>query len=689
MGISFKSNRISLFLMAAAILSALFLAACGKSPNRPDTNRNQNQDLNFEAPIVPTVELPSDPELKAQYEAPKDQQITINERVYVLNGLKISAHARYNSQSKQLGVSGHVEIKNSAGEKVAEKSLDLIAKHNGPDQILEIYDVSDSQAPDLMIRGGAMCTGVNLNSEGDCSRILIDLIVRYKGTFYTEQFEVITPELKRHNTGKPTAPSTPPIESEPTGVAEPDDQALLDQTELQSEGSDHSVNGRYEGVIALLDIEKLFGTANPHVAPPANPPIAPNPQPTPVPSTPAPAPPNPTPTPLPAPINPIQPVVPPQNGDPSVAQPSPAPIPVPKPPPAPTSPAPTPAPVPPTPVPAPTVPVLPLPTPTQPSPLPVAPTPEPPPRPNPPTPAPMPTPTPAPITTPVPAPTPPAPTPVAPMPTPSPTRPTPAPTPAPLPTRPDPVTGPVASDGTRIVSPPGRDRILANGHVQTPEGIIRPVGQSIGFPEAGSLRRSTSLVSVQQALARKAFFEVVAPERRKHFATFEMAELLTRVGQYTNQTYNKKLFVGNTSLVNGGKVSPHASHQIGIDVDLAYPTTLPGVKFPLVVRMTPRTYFPRNFSVEKTYDLFKFLFKQTDIGIDRIFVDQSIINSLCAHAIAQGETRGANKDFVQNMFANLQHVKGHGDHFHVRIKCSKRDPGCRSRVYRKMPACQG
>ncbi|MBY0452585.1 MAG: penicillin-insensitive murein endopeptidase [Bdellovibrionaceae bacterium] len=39
------------------------------------------------------------------------------------------------------------------------------------------------------------------------------------------------------------------------------------------------------------------------------------------------------------------------------------------------------------------------------------------------------------------------------------------------------------------------------------------------------------------------------------------------------------------------------------------------------------------------------------------------------------------------MFSNIQHVSGHGDHFHVRIKCSKRDAGCRLRIYRKMPAC--
>ena len=100
-----------------------------------------------------------------------------------------------------------------------------------------------------------------------------------------------------------------------------------------------------------------------------------------------------------------------------------------------------------------------------------------------------------------------------------------------------------------------------------------------------------------------------------------------------------------------------------------------------------RHYYPANYSVEKTYNIFKFLFKQKDIGVDRIFIDQSIKTALCTYAKSKGETRGAEKDFVKNMFENLQHVYGHGDHFHVRVKCSQFDPGCRARVYRKMEPC--
>jgi murein endopeptidase len=104
--------------------------------------------------------------------------------------------------------------------------------------------------------------------------------------------------------------------------------------------------------------------------------------------------------------------------------------------------------------------------------------------------------------------------------------------------------------------------------------------------------------------------------------------------------------------------------------------------------MNPRRFYTNNYSTEKTFKAFKFLFSQNDIQVDRIFVDQAIINELCTYAKRNQETTGNDRDIVQRMFQNIQHVKGHGDHYHVRIKCSAFDPGCRGRVYRQMPACR-
>lgn len=232
-----------------------------------------------------------------------------------------------------------------------------------------------------------------------------------------------------------------------------------------------------------------------------------------------------------------------------------------------------------------------------------------------------------------------------------------------------------------------KEKPLSSDLLQTKSGEIRPTNQAFGFPEEGYLRNATSVLTRQQALNKKAYFEVVSPDRKKHFTTFEMAEIITKIGEYLNKLYSKVLYVSNLSAAQGGKLAPHASHQNGLDADLAYPTDINNLKFPLVVRMKTREYFPNNYSLEKTYNLFKFLYTQKEVTVDRIFVDKTIIKALCNYAKTNNELKEENISILRTMSENIQHVDGHGDHFHVRIKCSKLDPGCRGRIYKKVVNC--
>ena len=253
-----------------------------------------------------------------------------------------------------------------------------------------------------------------------------------------------------------------------------------------------------------------------------------------------------------------------------------------------------------------------------------------------------------------------------------------------------------SKDETKAAPPVLKEKILSPDLKQTPNGEVRPFNQALGFPDEGSLRNATSLLTRQQALNKMAFFEVVAPTRNKHFATYDMAELITRTGDQLNKLFSKMLYIANLSAQNGGeltaiingKLTKHSSHQNGLDADLAYPTDLAHLKFPLVVRMKPHEYFPKNYSVEKTYGLIKFLFNQKDIPVDRFFIDQKIKDELCTFAIAKNDFAKENKAQSTALFESIQHVAGHGDHFHVRIKCSKSDPACRGRIYKKMPSCK-
>lgn len=272
-----------------------------------------------------------------------------------------------------------------------------------------------------------------------------------------------------------------------------------------------------------------------------------------------------------------------------------------------------------------------------------------------------------------------------PVPTPRPAPPTPR-TPAPTPPPQQPPLAPPA----RPTPPPAGslERRLSPDLLQTREGTVRQINQAIGLPYSGSLRNATSLMTKMQALGDRADFELVHVDRRRYYCTYDMSQMIQRSADMINQEWNKKLYVADTSDSNGGRIRPHASHQMGVDADIAYPTDVRGLKFPLVVNKATRAYFPNNYSVEKTFDLFKFYFSQSDIQVDRIFVDQRIIAALCDYAKTHHETTGQSRDLVKKMFENMQHVRGHGDHFHLRLKCSPYDPSCRARVYRKMPDCR-
>lgn len=234
---------------------------------------------------------------------------------------------------------------------------------------------------------------------------------------------------------------------------------------------------------------------------------------------------------------------------------------------------------------------------------------------------------------------------------------------------------------------PPKKSSITNDVAVTPAGLIRPMNQAIGFPNKGTLRNATSLLMKQTTLEKKSFFEIVFPQRARYFGTYEMAEILSRMGEHLNSKFNKKLAVSDISKSSGGFLGPHLSHQIGMDVDLGYPSAHDAVKIPVVVDMKSRKYYPEAFSITKTYDLLKFAFQQHDLKIDRIFIDRTIKKALCEHAKANGEFQGENKTQVQELFKIMEHVDGHGDHFHLRLKCTSAHPACRHITYIENKGC--
>ncbi|MFZ3229537.1 MAG: penicillin-insensitive murein endopeptidase [Pseudobdellovibrio sp.] len=244
-----------------------------------------------------------------------------------------------------------------------------------------------------------------------------------------------------------------------------------------------------------------------------------------------------------------------------------------------------------------------------------------------------------------------------------------------------------------------KKEVIINPNISlTANNNLRPVKQAIGEADSGYLNQASSLMDKQNILKQNAFFEVVFPDRARFYTTYEMSEMISRVGTFLNTNFKNKLFVSDISKPKGGLITKlskksgknirvHASHQIGIDADLGYPTANGTTKFPVVVNMASGQYDAASFSIAKTYALFKFAFTQSDIKVDRIFADKKIKKVLCDYAKAKGELSGKDKEVVQELFKTIEHIDGHGDHFHLRLKCSDADPACRDKRYLPNTSC--
>lgn len=258
-------------------------------------------------------------------------------------------------------------------------------------------------------------------------------------------------------------------------------------------------------------------------------------------------------------------------------------------------------------------------------------------------------------------------------------------------------------DKTDPIKP--KPKVIKDGLLVTGDGILRPIDQAVNSPGGGHLVQATNLILQQKQLKEEKFYFIAHPERDKSYGTFEAGLLLSKLGQFTSKTFAKRLAVGNMSLPKGGKSPPHVSHQNGTDADVGYPTDEDGVWFPTVVEFLKpkkgatepiRKFQPNQYSPEKTLELLQYAFTQNEVPIDRIFMDQYIIDDLCQHAKrshlfdpASSDAQWTEKnEFWKKVFRAIQHVSGHGDHMHIRIKCGSLQRTCEPQIYRKMTHCQ-
>ncbi len=199
-------------------------------------------------------------------------------------------------------------------------------------------------------------------------------------------------------------------------------------------------------------------------------------------------------------------------------------------------------------------------------------------------------------------------------------------------------------------------------------------GQSCGHTNSGRLRRPTRLHKGKGYFIRRAHRSFGA----EHTVAYTKRMIQSVRRQFPNV---HTLAIGDISAVKGGKITRHASHQSGRDIDIGF-----------YFRRKPSGY-PSSFVVATTKNLhfgatWKMLREFVDLasrplGVEKIFMSYSTQRILYKMA----KKRGIPDRQLQTMFQYprgkfasegfIRHEPGHDEHIHVRFKCPPGDTGCK------------
>jgi LysM repeat protein len=199
------------------------------------------------------------------------------------------------------------------------------------------------------------------------------------------------------------------------------------------------------------------------------------------------------------------------------------------------------------------------------------------------------------------------------------------------------------------------------------------VGQSIGLPYKGRLKKAIKLRQGKGYYIRR--------PHRSFGASHTVGYLKSSLAQVRRRFPDSHdLAIGDLSARGGGKITMHASHQNGRDVDIGF-----------YFKSKPKGY-PESFVVanRKNVDFeasWALLTQFTDLaskpdGVDRIFMSYSSQKMFYKLARKHGVAKRKLKKMFQypegrsSQSGIIRHVPGHDEHIHVRFKCPPKDKGC-------------
>jgi hypothetical protein len=277
-----------------------------------------------------------------------------------------------------------------------------------------------------------------------------------------------------------------------------------------------------------------------------------------------------------------------------------------------------------------------------------------------------------------------------------------------------PKSGPVVTENSDSgpkarLSPIGGGKELAANVIKVLESI--PVGKNQAV-EIQNQNRSVSrklvngvnLAPLIKQLDPFSGLNIVHPNLNTFWGTSDLVITVLRIGQWVREHVgNIELDVADLSNQNGGlqtrwdpvhkkSVATHESHQNGIDADLGYIFSDNNQTQRMRVANTNAT----DFLMDKQWELFKDLFRENTAQL--MYVSPPMKKALCQYVKQSGELdKPETSDFARFILervktvemnhrtGRMEVVKGHENHFHLRIKCGPQQGFCANSKFNLEP----
>lgn len=194
--------------------------------------------------------------------------------------------------------------------------------------------------------------------------------------------------------------------------------------------------------------------------------------------------------------------------------------------------------------------------------------------------------------------------------------------------------------------------------------------QAVGFYADGSL-----INDLYFPLEGSGFLKVFR-DRKRNYATDYLFNVISYGAKEIATKYpdGERIQIGDISKQSGGQLARHASHQNGLDADIAYlrnnhremkPEGFGGFDEVFVSngKVTANLDVQRNYEIVKHY--------VSTSTVNRIFMDAAIKTRLCEYAKTLQMT-----DLDKETLRRIRPLENHQDHMHLRIKCPNSSPNC-------------